>query len=388
MDAHVPQRARLAGLMTALLVRGGTLLLGLCAGAAFAAPEKFTDPEDGRFDTSEYLLDYKGLLPVPVIITEPAVGYGGGMVAAFFDQSMSEAAQKNLEESGRAAPPNISAIGGFKTENGTWGGFAGHMHTWQGDRIRYLGGVAKLDIRLDYYGLTGQARRYGVEGLGTVQQVLMRVADTPWLVGARYAYLDSTMSFERERPPELLPESTKARIGSAGLLVDYDTRDNFLSPNKGTYVEGEANFIRPALGASMSFDLYGLRAYHWLQLAPQWVLGLRGDYQHATDGVPFWGQPFVKLRGIPAARYQDRSTAVGELELRWALDERWWLVGFSGAGKAYGPRTEFSAAEIAYAWGGGFRYLIARKLGLLAGLDVARGPEDSAFYIQVGSAWR
>ncbi len=43
--------------MTALLVRGGTLLLGLCAGAAFAAPEKFSDIEDGRFDTSEYLLD-------------------------------------------------------------------------------------------------------------------------------------------------------------------------------------------------------------------------------------------------------------------------------------------------------------------------------------------
>ena len=40
------------------------------------------------------------------------------------------------------------------------------------------------------------------------------------------------------------------------------------------------------------------------------------------------------------------------------------------------------------AGGAGFRYLIARKLGLYTGIDVARGPETTAFYIQVGSAWR
>jgi hypothetical protein len=33
------------------------------------------------------------------------------------------------------------------------------------------------------------------------------------------------------------------------------------------------------------------------------------------------------------------------------------------------------------------RYLIARKLGLYAGIDVARGPEDTVVYVQVGSAW-
>ena len=34
-----------------------------------------------------------------------------------------------------------------------------------------------------------------------------------------------------------------------------------------------------------------------------------------------------------------------------------------------------------------FRYLMARLLGLYTGIDIARGPEDWAFYIQVGSAW-
>jgi len=64
------------------------------------------------------------------------------------------------------------------------------------------------------------------------------------------------------------------------------------------------------------------------------------------------------------------------------------VVGFAGAGKAYGRRQPWGEADTVVAGGAGFRYLIARKLHMYAGLDVARGPEDTAFYIQVGSAWR
>jgi hypothetical protein len=38
-------------------------------------------------------------------------------------------------------------------------------------------------------------------------------------------------------------------------------------------------------------------------------------------------------------------------------------------------------------FGGGFRYLMARKLHMHVGIDVARGPEDTAVYLQMGHAW-
>lgn len=41
----------------------------------------------------------------------------------------------------------------------------------------------------------------------------------------------------------------------------------------------------------------------------------------------------------------------------------------------------------AVAGGAGFRYFIARKLGLLAGIDVAPGPEEWAVYLHVGQGW-
>ena len=42
--------------------------------------ENMIDPEDGQFDMSNYLASAQGFLPVPIIITEPAVGFGLGAI--------------------------------------------------------------------------------------------------------------------------------------------------------------------------------------------------------------------------------------------------------------------------------------------------------------------
>ncbi|MDZ7653965.1 MAG: hypothetical protein U5L03_16110 [Burkholderiaceae bacterium] len=108
------------------------------------------------------------------------------------------------------------------------------------------------------------------------------------------------------------------------------------------------------------------------------MLGLRGDGKFTRGDVPFYALPFIMLRGVPAMRYQGERTLVAEAELRHNVTPRWAVVGFGAAGKAYGGRTSFAHARTIGAGGVGLRYLIARKLGLYAGLDVARGPEETA----------
>jgi hypothetical protein len=56
-------------------------------------------------------------------------------------------------------------------------------------------------------------------------------------------------------------------------------------------------------------------------------------------------------------------------------------------GRASSTEDKLSKATDRWAGGAGFRYLIARQLGFLTGIDIARGPEEWAFYIQVGSSW-
>jgi outer membrane translocation and assembly module TamA len=98
--------------------------------------------------------------------------------------------------------------------------------------------------------------------------------------------------------------------------------------------------------------------------------------------------PFIDLRGVRAARYQDENTAVIETELRYNVTPRWGAIGFIGAGRAWGRRSDFGDASTIVGKGVGVRYLSARHLGLWMGLDYAVGPEGGTGYIQVGSAWR
>jgi hypothetical protein len=69
------------------LLRGQVAAVALAAsGICSPAPaflEDFVDPDDGDLDISNWLIDRKGFLPIPIVITEPAVGYGGGVALMF-----------------------------------------------------------------------------------------------------------------------------------------------------------------------------------------------------------------------------------------------------------------------------------------------------------------
>ncbi|MBV8156899.1 MAG: BamA/TamA family outer membrane protein, partial [Dyella sp.] len=348
----------------------------------------FFDPEDGMLDMSDFLLNHKGALPVPTVITEPAVGYGFGLGLLFFSESMAEAAAEARASGKGPAPPNITAVGGAYTENGTWAAGAAHFHTWDGDRIRYLGAIGKVDANLEYFGLSNQPRSYELQGFALVQQVLFRLGDSHWYVGPRYVYADTSATFKfGNTASELGVFERDQRIGKGGIVIDYDSRDNIFYPSKGTYAELEAQFARAGFGSTQTFDMYNARAFTWLPIARTLILGLRGDTRFSTGDVPFYAQPYVDLRGVQKGRYQDRNAVVTEVELRWDVTPRWSLLAFSGAGKAYGRWHDFSEASTVVSVGGGFRYMIARKLGLAMGIDVAHSRDQNAFYIQVGSAW-
>lgn len=68
----------------------GLLWVTMMAGAQ----GRFIDPQDGYFDLSDHLLQQKGFMPVPIIITEPALDYGGGLGALWFSESLDEARHK------------------------------------------------------------------------------------------------------------------------------------------------------------------------------------------------------------------------------------------------------------------------------------------------------
>ena len=123
----LPGRSRLGGMRGSLRSFIAFLATACLALPAWALPEKMTDKEDGAFDLSDYLLLHRGALPVPIIITEPAVGYGGGIAIAYFSQSFAEQAEKARAAGETVIPPDIAVGGAFKRENGSLERSAGYL---------------------------------------------------------------------------------------------------------------------------------------------------------------------------------------------------------------------------------------------------------------------
>jgi hypothetical protein len=51
---------------------------------------QFIDSKDGKLDTSQWRATGTGFLTIPIIVSDPAVGYGGGLALAFFHESKNE----------------------------------------------------------------------------------------------------------------------------------------------------------------------------------------------------------------------------------------------------------------------------------------------------------
>ena len=353
----------------------------------------FTSDEDGAFDVSDYLATRYGFMPVPIIITEPAIGYGGGASVLFLHDTFASALKKK-------SPPSISGLAAMATENGTWAGAAFHMGYWREDTVRSTTAAGYLNVNIDLYPLPKLALAFNINGYMAYQELMFRLGKSNFFLGGNYVYVDNTIKLSDDHKltepiNSLIPD---VKMGGLAGIVQYDTRDSTFTPSSGLFAKATLRRFDEHLGGSQNFWRYGGKAFYFLPATPSLVMGIRveGEGVAASQGdfVPIYSYPAIQMRGIPAMRYQGEKMLMGELQLRWEFINRWNIVAFGGAGKTFGTNsagiddTTFSDAPPHPAGGLGFRYELARKFGLWSGMDFATSEEKNfAFYFTVGSAW-
>ena len=351
-------------------------------------PSRLIDASDGWLDLSQFLDTAYGFVPLVSPITEPAVGYGAAAALVFIDRQTSPSQQRN-------ARPNIAAIGGAATENGTRGLFAGHLGTWLDGRLRTTAAIAGADVNLEFFGLGGD-RHPGDAGLGYAVSARggafggsYRLGQTSLWLGLRYTLAKTKVSLDQ--PSIALPGVTRddrdLRLGGLTPSLTLDLRDNFFTPTDGWYADLSLPVFRDWLGGDRDYQELSLSAIRYQPLARSLFFSIRAGGKSSSDGTPFYLKPYVSLRGVQAIRYQGEQTAEVEAELRWQAHRRFSVVAFAGAGVARTEALDRDHKKTVTAGGAGFRYLLARTYGLHMGLDVAVGPDKPIFYIVFGHAW-
>ena len=335
----------------------------------------FRDSIDNAIDLSSFLMKKHGILPVISPITEPAVGYGAIGGALYF-----------VPKSDPKQQPDIIAAAGGITSNGSWLSGGGYIGFWDEDKIRYRGVAGYGEIAIDFYIKSNTPLEINLNTFFFLQQVNYRLGKSNFFLGAKYQLTKITIPIFKES--EIIdPLDLESLNSGIGIITEFDNLNNILSPTKGARVHFSYDQNLEVLGSNRDWGKLTFFTHLYFPVNKTWIPALRIESSLVTGKPPFYVKPFVYLRGVPAVRYQGDLIMLAETEQLFNITPRWGLLGFTGMGRAFDSIENMKSDEIVWNAGGGFRYLIARALGLKVGADIARGPEDWEFYVTIGTAW-
>lgn len=406
MNLHLSFRRSVALGLFALLLCGGSAQAAAPGEARpggtpdpnATAVEPGTSSEDAAdsIEPGEESQRYR-LLPIPILITEPAVGEGLGVALALFHPVKEGKADNpraatpgtiyDMSES-REAPPVVTAVAGAYTNNETWFAGIGHFNNWRKDSIRYAGGIAAARVNSQIY-LANLPLPFSMESGFVFQELKFRIGQSDFMVGGGLMWLDADNYFGPGLPgggddPRFAFDFRN--VGLEAKLV-YETRNNAMNPTEGLLAELALWRYDEAIGGDYDYWSWKAKALAFFPLSDQLTLGLRLALSGVDGAPPFFAYPFVSLRGIPALRYQDRVAGAAEIEGRYLLAPRWEVSAFAGLGYTSDEVGLFENPGSIYNFGVGGRYKVLEAHNVWMGVDIARGPEDWAWYIQVGHPW-
>jgi len=198
--------------------------------------------EDRWLDISGFLEKQYGFLPLAIPITEPAVGYGVAGGLAFISTPL-------VSTTPGFGRPNITMVGGMGTQNGSRGFFAGDLRHWLDDHFQTLAGVVFASVNLDFHGigrdrqLADHPLRYNLEPRGGMLQTKLRLGDSRFWAGLNYAYATTRINFDVPEGTPGLPEFRHdSVVGGLTPSLTFDSRDNFFTPTRGSYLEASVGY--------------------------------------------------------------------------------------------------------------------------------------------------
>lgn len=360
------------------------LLLAIVIQPIFATDDEksslWRDPEDGAFDITNWLLSQYGFLPMPIVITEPAVDYGVGATVLYFWP------QKEKYEMGII--PDITGGAFFYTFNGSIGGGVFHLGFWKQDRIRYTGALMRSSLNMDFYtNLPANIPiQMNFDSWFLLQDVAFRLGDSKYFLGPRwFLFLSDNTIVDAPEQPEQLDTDYSVQ----GVVFRWDDRDTVFTPESGKKGELQILYSLPIPYEDSGFWFIDTTFIDYRRFAPWLVYGDRISIMTSFGNVPFYARPSVNMRGVPMGRYQGDYITQYEGEFRIALNARWDIMAFGGGGFTF-TETRFLEdlrSDFIYSAGIGIRYQLSRPMGISSGVDFAVSNEDWAIYFITGNAW-
>lgn len=189
----------------------------------------------------------------------------------------------------------------------------------------------------------------------------------------------------------LIPGSLPSHFSGISLFSFWDSRNNILFPEKGSFYEVSAGFFRKNLGSDYDCSIYNFNLRKYFPIFSSRVLAIQAYLRFINGEAPFqWysyfgGESF--MRGYYKGRYRDKHTVFFQIEYRTPVWKRIGAVVFAGMGEVMEKFCRFSLNGLRTSWGFGLRFNLIPEEHLNLRFDFGFGGDMSGFYITVLEAF-
>jgi hypothetical protein len=383
------KRAGLAVLLICLPVLGVAPAWGGAAPDSGETVVQFGEEQGKRDGKGDRKFDYV-IAPIPVV--NPLLGTGLTLAGALLYR---------VNPYDNVSPPSLTGVGGFYASTGSWAAAFAQKLYLKEDRYRILLGAGYFNLFYDFYGIGFGAgkdeRKVSIDQRGELYgvEILVRLFGRLY-AGPFYRYFPT-----RTKPDGILrdaiieigiPEAQlDLDIGSLGVHLQHDLRDNTFNPAEGHLFDLRAAFQEESFGSDLSYQKYEASYNHYLGLSGPSVLAMRASGCYAAGDVPFFDLCLLgaksDIRGYTVGRYQDRTLLAGQVEYRRGLYKKFGGVVFGGIAQVGKTLHDFNSSSWLPAAGAGLRYMVSEVHKLNFRVDLARGRDETALYVSVGEAF-
>lgn len=269
---------------------------------------------------------------------------------------------------------------------------------WKDETYHLAGGISYIKFPSRFYGI-GNNTSFSLEEDYTPRfaRLLMnfqKKVRKGLNLGIRYELEDREL-IEVEESGRLargdILGSEGGTASGAGILVNWDTRNNLFYPSEGSFYQFSASLFSSAFFSDYDFTRYNLDFRQYFPLFSSHVLAFQGYLNIMTGHPPFqmlslFGGPNV-MRGYYRGRYRDKNMIAFQMEYRIPV---WWrlgLVGFVGFGDVADKVSHFELLNFKYSVGWGVRYLLLSQERINVRLDFGIGGGSSNLYITINEAF-
>jgi len=314
-------------------------------------------------------------LMVPVLTSNPKLETSVGAIAGYLHQFDSESS------------PSMFGMSGVYSSSDSFVGVLFAQTFFDSDRQRLSIGITNGKVNNNYddfleSGLPAQTT-------DNVKGFAMRYTHalgSHWLLGGQFLSTNYVIEAEGifEQKLDAIGLTGMDAVG-AGLVIEYDSRNNKRNPTRGRHFLIYNNAYRESLGGEENFDAYSGDLKDYRPVNDRYLLATQISGRW-TDDAPISGYSSVSLRGYVRGMHLEPNYVHLALDNRFKVKGNWGLVIYGGLGCLYDNLDECDTSGAIYpALGAGVSYLLREKAGIVIRAEYISGKDDNdGVYLSLG----